>query len=31
MSIKDELISKYFLLCTDIKETEIPKAKILEM
>jgi len=25
MSIKDELISKYFLLCTDIKETEIPK------
>ena len=27
MSIKDELISKYFLLCTDIKETEIPKSE----
>lgn len=25
MSIKDELISKYFLLCTDIFESEIPR------
>lgn len=25
MSIKDELISKYFLLCTSVKESEIPK------
>jgi tyrosyl-tRNA synthetase len=25
MSIKDDLISKYFLLCTDIPESEIPK------
>jgi tyrosyl-tRNA synthetase len=25
MSIKDELISKYFLLCTDITEAEIPQ------
>jgi len=27
MSIKDELIPKYFLLCTNIKETEIPKSE----
>lgn len=27
MSIKDELISKYFLLCTDISELEISKDK----
>jgi tyrosyl-tRNA synthetase len=26
MSIKDELILKYFLLCTDTKETEILKS-----
>lgn len=26
MAIRDELISKYFLLCTDIKENEIPKS-----
>jgi tyrosyl-tRNA synthetase len=27
MAIRDELISKYFLLCTDIKENEIPKSE----
>jgi tyrosyl-tRNA synthetase len=27
MAITDELISKYFLLCTDIKENEIPKSE----
>lgn len=26
MAIRDELISKYFLLCTDVKEEEIPKS-----
>jgi len=27
MAIRDELIPKYFLLCTDIKEHEIPKSE----
>ncbi len=27
MSVKDELIEKYFSLCTDIKENEIPKTE----
>ncbi len=27
MSIKDDLISKYFLLCTDIQGAEIPKSE----
>ena len=27
MSTKDELIAKYFLLCTNLKEEEIPKSK----